>query len=191
MPETFTQTDLDAAVAAAVGPLQQRLTELEAQAQDSEVGRAVAAAVAEKDTQISDLQSQLDTAVAARTAAEAKMTETETFWAEAIAAHEEAIAFEARRNERVSKAAEIGVFNDDYIAANADRFAAMSDEDFAARLEEWRLIAADKAPSGIPAKTAFTASRVEQPQTSTGSRLGQLAALRANRVDPRTLGGVG
>src|SRR5437763_15963886 len=67
MPETFTQTDVDAAVAAAVGPLQQRLAELEAQVQETEVGKAVAAAVAEKETVVSDLQAQLDAAVAART----------------------------------------------------------------------------------------------------------------------------
>lgn len=193
MPEQFTQSDLDAAVAAATNPLQQRLAELEAQAQDTEVGRAVTAAVAEKDTQISDLQGQLDTATAARTAAEHKLTETEQYWVDAIAAHEEALAVAARKEQRVSQAADIGVFNDEYIATNADRFAAMSDEDFAARIEEWKLIAAAAKPVGTPppAQTAFVASRTEQPATDVASKLGRLSELTARRVDLRTLGGVG
>jgi hypothetical protein len=191
MPEQFTQQDLDAAVTAATGPLQQRLAELEAQAQDTEVGRAVAAAVAEKDTQITDLQTQLDTTTAARTAAEAKLTETDQFWANAIAEHEQAVAIAARREERIGKASELGVFNDDYIAANADRFAAMSDDDFAARLDEWRLIAASAKPDQIPDRTAFVASRTDKTPSTAGAKLSRLAELTAKQVDLRSLGGVG
>ena len=189
----FTQQDLDAAVTAATGPLQQKLTELEAQAQETEVGKAVAAAVAERETQIAGLQTQLDSATAARTAAESKLSETEQFWTDAITAHEEAAATAARRDQRVGQAAELGVFNEEYISQNADRFAAMSDDDFAARLEEWRLIAAEAKPAGatVPDRTAMTASRTAPAVPATGSTLGRLADLRRRRVDPRTLGGVG
>lgn len=191
MPDQFTKADIDAAVAAAKGPLQQRLAELEAQAQETEVGKAVAAAVTEKDTQITELQTQLDTATAARTTAESKLTEAEQFWTEAIAAHQEAVAIAARRDERVSQASELGVFNDEYITKNADRFAAMSDDDFAARLDEWRLIAKDVKPTGIPDRTAMSASRAEPGAGSSTSGLHRLAELRLKRVDPRRLGGVG
>lgn len=194
MPETFTQDELDAAVAAASAPLQQRLAELEAQVQETEVGRAVTDAVAAKETTIAELQQQLDAAVAARTTAESTLTETEQYWADAIAAHEAAVELAARAQERAAKAKELGVFNDEYIAENAERFAAMTDEDFNARIEEWQLIASKREPVGfkaavsnIPAQTALVASRPDA--TATGSALGRLAELKARRVDPRTLGG--
>ena len=193
MPEQFTQADLDAAVAAATGPLQQRLADLEVQAQESEVGKAVAQAVGDKEAQIADLQAQLDTATAARTTAESKLAETEQYWVDAIAAHEEAVAVAARKEARISQASEIGVFNDDYIAANADRFAAMSDEDFAARIEEWKLIAAAAQPGEVktppPATTAMVASRTGD--STGGSKLSRLAELRARNIDLRSMGGVG
>lgn len=193
MPETFTQDELDAAIAAASGPLQQRLAELEAQVKETEVGRAVAEVSAAKETEISDLQTQLDAATVARTAAETALAETQQYWADAIAAHEQAAEIAARKDERTAKAKELGVFTEDYVVSNADRFAAMSDEDFAARIEEWRLIAKREVPVGaavskIPAQTALAASRADA-HTAPGSALGRLAEWRARGVDPRTLGG--
>lgn len=188
MPETFTQEDVDAAVAAATSDLQKRLDELGAQVQETEVGRAIADAVADKDTQISDLQSQLDAAEAARNAAENQLTEVSQFWADAIAEHEQELELTAKREERTTKAREAGVFSDEYITENADRFAAMSDGDFAARLDEWRLIAskAGTTTSAEPKRTALVASAAETPKT----RLGFIGELRAARVDPRNLGGL-
>lgn len=194
MPETFTQEELDAAVTAASVSLQQRLAELEAQVQETEVGRAVAEALGAKETEITELQSQLDAAEAARTTAESKLTETEQYWTDAIAAHEAAVELAARAEERTAKAKEIGVFSDEYVTKNAERFAAMTDEDFAARIEEWQLIASKRETAGftasttsIPAKTALVASRADAPKT--GSALSRLAEMKARHVDPRTLGG--
>jgi hypothetical protein len=191
MPEQYTQADLDAAVASATDPLRQRLAELEAEVTETEVGKAVAAATADRDTQIADLQHQLDTATAARSAAETKLTETDQYWTAAVAAAQEAVAIAARRDERTAKAAELGVFSDEYLASNAQRFAVMSDEDFAARLDEWRLIAAQAKPGAdrtdIPATTAFMAHRTEEQPAS--SALGRLTEMRMKRIDPRALGG--
>lgn len=191
MPE-FTQADIDAAVAAATSPLQQRLTDLEAQAQEGEVGKAVATAVAEKETQITDLQTQLDAATAGRTAAESKLAETEQYWTAAIAAQEEAVAIAARKDTRIGQASEIGVFSEEYLAQNSDRFAAMSDADFAARLDEWKLIAAQAGgeTQAPPATTAMVASRTDQPGVKPSSTLGRLAEMRARSVDLRAVGGV-
>lgn len=194
MPETFTQEEVEAAVAAATSGLQKRLDELDAQVQETEVGRSIAAAVADKETSIVELQTQLDAAVAARTAAENQLNETNQYWADAIAAHEQELAFAACRDERTAKAKEVGVFNDEYIASNADRFAAMAEDDFANRLAEWQLIAA-KAPavapaqSKIPTATALVASRTE-PNVTRATNLGLISEMRNKRVDPRTLGGI-
>lgn len=189
MPETFTQADLDAAVAAATADLQKSLEELGAQVRDTEVGRAVAEAVATKETEVSGLQTQLDAAEAARTAAENKLTEVEQFWTDAIAAHEEAAAVAARRDSRVAEAKEAGVLSEEYVEEHADRFAAMSDEDFKTRLDEWRTIAtqAGTKTTAIPAKTALVASRATDDKPS--SALSYIGDLRRARVDPRTLTG--
>jgi DNA repair exonuclease SbcCD ATPase subunit len=189
MPETFTQEDLDAAVTAMSDTLQQRLKELEAQVQESEVGRAVAQATEAKDAEISQLQQRIDAAEASRTAAENKLNEVEQFWVDAIATQQAASELDARKERRVTEAKQAGVFSDDYINENAERFAAMSDEDFSARLEEWRLIAAKTGESTpAPARTALAASA--SGQTPPASNLSVVSELRGMRVDPRTLGGV-
>lgn len=193
MPEAFTQADIDTATAAATVSLQQRLAELEAQVQETEVGQAVSKAVAEAVTaetaRTAELQTQLDAAEAARTAAENRLAETEQFWTQAIADHDATAALAARREQRVARASEAGVFTDEYITANADRFAAMPDEDFDARLAEWALIAtqAGTGPAGTPARTALTASQ-PGPRT-TNSQLALLGEFSSRRVDPRALGG--
>lgn len=188
MPETFTQAEVDAAVAAATADLQTRLDELGAQVRDTEVGRAVAEAVAAKDAEVSELQNRLDAAEAARTAAENQLQTVETFWAEAIAAHEERAVVEARRTERVAEAKAAGVLSDEYVDTNADRFAAMSDDDFKARLDEWRAIAAATAgKTSIPNTTVLSAARsTDEPPSSALAFIGD---LRRARVDPRTLTG--
>lgn len=194
MPETFTQDDIDAAIAAATSGLQQRLVELEAQVQDSEIGKAIASATAEKEAAIAELQSKLDTAEAAKTAAENKLVETEQYWANAIEEHEAAATFAARKEQRTTQAREAGVFSDDYITANSDRFAAYSDEDWAERLDEWALIAKQSGTakasvnSGTPANTALRASRSDSGESKESS-LALLSTLRAQRIDPRALGG--
>jgi hypothetical protein len=152
---------------------------------DTEVGQAIAEAVAAKETEVSELQTKLDAAEAARTAAEHKLSETEQFWTDAIATAQEQAQIAARRDERVTEAKNAGVLSDAYIDEHADRFAAMSDEDFRARLDEWKTIAAAAGANGIPAKTALEAARAtdEQPTTS----LGYIAEFRRQRVDPKTL----
>lgn len=187
MPESFTQADLDAAIAAATSDLQKRLEELGAQVRDTEVGQAVAEAVAAKETEVSELQTKLDAAEAARTAAENKLAETEQYWTDAIAAAEEAAQVAARREERVAEAKKAGVLADAYVDENADRFAAMSDEDFKARLDEWRAIAAaaGNKTGDIPAKTALNAARATEEQPT--SALSYIADLRRDRVDPKSL----
>lgn len=192
-PETFTQEDIDAAVAAATSGLQQRLGELEAQVQESEVGKAIATATAEKDAAIAELQNKLDAAEAAKTAAETKLAETEQYWSTAIAEHEAAAALAIRKEQRVTEARNANVFSEEYVLANADRFAAYSDEDWQERLAEWALIASQGAVTaskpGKPATTALQASRAETAGTAKGSNLALLTQLRAEHIDPRALGG--
>jgi lysozyme family protein len=189
MPESFTQADLDAAIAAATSDLQKRLEELGAQVRDTEVGHAVTEAVAAKDTEVAELQSKLDAAEAARTAAEHKFSESEQFWTDAVASAQQEAEAAARREQRVAAAKAAGVLADSYVDENADRFAAMADEEFNARLDEWRAIAnaAGVKTGGIPSSTALEASRATEDAPV--SALAYIGEFRRQRVDPSALTG--
>lgn len=187
---SFTQEDLDAAVAAATTPLQTRLAELEAAAQETEVGKAVTEATAPLQQQITDLQAELDEAVLARTTAETAKADTDKWWTDAINEKTEADRIEACRADRLEKVREVAAFPEEYLEKNADRFAAMSDEDFEARLEEYRTIAAkEEGSEAIPTATALTAARegAAGAKQFAGSMLSELPSLRHALTDPRTL----
>ena len=192
---SFTQEQVDAAVAKAIadatGPLNTRIEELSASAKETEVGKAISDALAPKEAEIADLQSRLD-------AAEARATKAETEFSDFKAAveakekeAEEAAAREGRKTERVKAMKEAKVFSDAYVDEHADRFAAMSDEDFAARMDEWKaIVAKDDAGDGkIPEKTGFQASRegTGNGGLPAGSVLGELGSLRGALSDPRTI----
>jgi hypothetical protein len=177
------------AIAEATAPLSAKIAEFEAAQADSEVGKAVAEATAPLAEQITTLQSELDAAKISLAAAEESKEATEKFWADAIAESETAAAAEARKDERLTKAKAVAPEKAHaWLTENADRLAAMSDEDFEARLEEWGVLA-PKADNGgginIPATTGLHASR-EEATTINGSALGELRNLRG-LADPRTV----
>lgn len=187
---TFTQEEVDAAVAEAVSkavsPLQDRVNELETASKDTEVGSAVAAAVAEKDAAIADLQTKLDDAEARAAAAETAKAEVDAWWADAIAAEEAAREIASKRETRVEELKDAKVFADEYVDEHADRFAAMADDDWAARMDEWKAVAAAKATEEkIPGYTGFQAR--DESGANTGSALSEIGGLRRALVDPRTL----
>lgn len=181
--KTFTEVELqaavDKAVADATAAMQAKLAELEG---NQALETAVATAKAELEAQVADLQTKLDAAVAeatqAKEAKEALETAVQAEKDEAAAAAEIA----ARIEDRTAKVKEIGCFPDEYLTANAERFAAMSEEDFTARLDEWKAIGKKEE---IPAKTAFKAAREGSAGGGTESALGDLRELRM--ADARTL----
>lgn len=194
---TFTQEQVDAAVSKAVAdataPLQTKLAELESVSKESEVGKAVADAVAPLNEQIADLQTKLDTATVEKAAADEAKAAVEAWWETAIAEKVEGDAAAARKDERLAKLKEVAPEGAHaYLDENADRFAAMSDEDFTARIEEYGVVAKkEEAPATfIPAATALQAAReggAGGAGTQTGSMLGELSSLRRSLTDPRTL----
>lgn len=189
----YTQEQLDAAIRdavdAATGPMQARITELESVQQETEVGQAIAEAVEPLNVQVAELQQQLDTAVVEKAAADQAKADLEAWWSNAITEQTEAEAAAARKDERLGKLKEAAPEKAHaYLEENADRFAAMSDDDFEARLEEYRAIASADGDPAIPTATALTAAR-EGAATGTpaGSMLGELSSLRRTLTDPRTL----
>lgn len=177
----FTQEELDAAVAEALKPIQDELKGLRANASKSEVE----ANIADLNSQIKELQSQLDAAVLETQKAKQEKADLEAEIAAAKEAEEHAKALAARRDERLAKVGEVASFPDEYMQANADRWAAMSDEDFEAAVSDWKTISVKKAEGeevDPPRQTAMVASREDK---STSSALRDIFDLKLRGVDPR------
>jgi DNA repair exonuclease SbcCD ATPase subunit len=180
---TFSEEELQAAIEeaidAATGPLKNRIAELEASQQQSEADSALT----DLKAKIAELESQLDAAVLEASQAKEEKDNLQKAWDDEKAEADAATELAARRDERLQKVREVASFPDDYLEKNADRFAAMSDEDFTARLEEWQTLAS-KQNGGPPRRTALTAARQEDDGTS---NLALLKEFRRTMTDPRTL----
>lgn len=194
MGDTYTEEELkaavDKAVADATSALQAKLTELENSLEKSEIDKAVAAVKAEADEKIKELETKLDAAVIEATKAKEEKEAQDKFWADAIAETEEKAAREARREERMKQLAEVAHFPEEFLKENEERFVAMSDEEFTARLEEYKaqreaLDASNGAGGSTPpVSTALTAARTTTTTTPT-SALREVLGLRRAGVDPR------
>lgn len=183
---TYTEDELRAAVDAAVGELRSELDAFKASQEAAAVETRIATAVTEAKTpleaQVAELQASLDAKVLE---VQAEKARAEALEAEKVAAVE-AAALEARREDRLTAVREVASFPEEYLVANADRFAAMNDDDFAARVEEWKQIAVKTENEGLPAKTALTATSESTTKTN-GSAVKELFALRRAGLDPRSL----
>lgn len=188
----ITKEQLDAAVVAAreesagrIAELEARVVSFEESQREGAIEAAVAEAKAEAQAEIDELKTQLDAAVLeASTTKEAfdafksELTELETQRTEA----EEAAA---RKDERLTKVAEVASFPQEHIDANAERWAAMSDEAFEQQLEDWRQIAAKGAGEHIPNTTGMHASRETTSTAGAGTALKAVFDLMRDGVDTR------
>lgn len=193
-PKTFNEAELkvavDEAVAAATASLQTEIDAFRADAGTAEIATQIAEAKAPLETKVSELQAELDVKVAELQAKETELTELKTYLddaaAQATAAAEVAERVEARKTEMAS----VISYSEEFVTANAERWAAMDDDAFAKHLEEIKAAVGAKPGSPvIPSSTALTASR-EGAGSTNGTVAAGLAAVRELResgVDPRTL----
>jgi len=185
--DTFTAEEVQAAIVEATAPLHARLAAMEAAANESELESRVGAIAAAHEAELAEVRSQLDVAVLEAHSARAQLDATIAYLESERAAAEEAVTLEARREERLAKVREVASFPEDYIAAHADRFVAMSDDDFEARIAEWAALSSKIGmPAGAPPKvTALMAAR----ETSTSGRnaMAELRAMRMAGIDPRNI----
>lgn len=142
--DTFTQEELDAAVAAAVAPIQAELQSLKDSAAESEVDTRVAEAKAEADARVAELQGQLESAVLEAEAAKNELANLTAYLESEKEAAELAELYEAIKADRKAKIAEVASFPEDFLEANLDRWCAEDEEAFAARLEEWKISSSKK-----------------------------------------------
>lgn len=193
MSDTFTKSEVEAqvalAVAAATEELSKSLEEFKASQTASEVEAKIAAAQAEADVKVADLQAQLDAAVIEAGEATKARTDLESFLTAAQADADAATAIAARKDERVKLVTEAASFPEEYVTANADRWAGMSDEDFEATLADYKAVAEKASASSkggtLPDKTALHASRDDAG--SKGSATSKVFDLIRSGVDPREL----
>lgn len=198
MSETsFTKDEVQAQVAAAVAEatrsISEELESFKASQEAAEVEARIAEAKAELEERVSGLQAELDAKVIeAETAKNAHAELVALLEAEEARVAEEAAAAE-RRDARVAAVSEAASFSEDYIAANADRWASLDDEIFEALIADYKAVAekASASTAGatkIPATTALVASRDEATGGSNSSAVKALSELRRTKgFDPREM----
>lgn len=178
-PRTFTEAEVKAKIEEAV-------TTATSAMQQSLEAADVEAKVDELTEQLTELQAKYDSEVAARAAADEKVVDVQKAWDDEKAAAELAVEAAARKDTRLAELAEIIELPEDYLKENEDRFAAMTDEDWALKLKDFK-VSAGKTDTEIPSTSVFTAGRESDPKTRAGSMLSELPSLRRTLTDPRTL----
>jgi hypothetical protein len=185
---TYTEDELkakvDEAVQAAIQERDAKIADLSAAQQTSETAKAVSDAVAAKDTELADLRGELDKAVLEAANAKADRDAVVAWLEGEKTAAEQRDAAAARKDTRLAKLKEVAHFPDDYLEQNADRFAAMSDEEFDARCTEYAALSGNgkSGNSEIPSTTPGLKAGLEGPGTSRSSAVKELLALSR---DPR------
>lgn len=192
MSKTYTEDELKAAIEAATAPLAAELTAIKEGESAAQIAAQIAEAVAAVEAEKAELQAALDAALVSATTAEAAHAELVTYLEAETVAAEEAAAFEAIKAERLTQVSEVASFSDEHKAANADRWAKMSEEDFTAQISDWKEIASAATKPAVPedkklpAATAMVASRsTEGSDKFAGAR--QVMRLTVAGNDPRTL----
>lgn len=182
MDKTFTQEELDAAVLAAVAPIQAELKSLKDAAAEGEVETRVAEAKAERDQEVADLQAQLDEAVNAKGAAETELANALAYLKAESEASELAELFTAIKVDRKAKIEEVANFPEEYLEANLDRWCEKDEEEFAAMLADWKIASTPKVESAAGETVVETAMKNTRP-VETGSNVKEDLANLFSAVD--------
>lgn len=145
---TFTQEQLDAAVKAAIAPLEAKLKSLEEAEAVGEIDALVSAAKADAEKTVSELQDKLDAAELKATNAEQLLADS-LAWIQAVVDEgEKAEKAEAVKESRIKLLKEQTSFSDEKIAERIDEWSKLSDEAFEDRLSEWKELSTAKQNEG-------------------------------------------
>lgn len=182
---------VDEAVAAARTEAAATISDLQKAQHAAAIAAAVAEATEASAAEVSRLQAELDAKTLEAAAEKASREALETAQAEALAAAERAAEIATLRDERAAAVREIAKFDgvEELVTASADRWAAMTDEDFAVVTDGLKAVVAKvPAPTNRPiprAATAMTAS--EEAAPATGASSGSvLRDIRDARYGART-----
>lgn len=186
--KTYSESELNAAVESALAPVLAELEALKAGAAADEVEQRIAAAQADADAKIADLQAQLDSAAVREGELRRELEDTVAYLTGEAEALAEAAALELRKGERLSVVRESAQFTDEYLDSNIDRWAALSDEDFASLVEDWKsAVASVSSREDSGSKSVSTAMNHVRSQSDGSSAVNKLNDLVRSGFDPRTV----
>lgn len=175
---------VEKAVAEATSELQAKLDEVEAAKAALET-KDVEVTITALNTQIKDLQAKLDTAVLETEAAKTERQELVAFLESENAKTEREAELSKLRDERTAQVAAVATFPEEYLAANVERWAQMSDDDFEAALADYALVAKKdpNADDKIPEGTSLKATK--ESGSKNGSARTAIFSMRLKGVDAR------
>lgn len=192
MSKTYSQEELDAAVAEALAPLQKSFEELKASQEQTDVETRIANERAELEKRIGEIQAELDSAVLKAAEAQKAHDELVAFLEAEEVAKEQAAELARRTEERLAVVREVASFPEEYIEANSIRWVALSNEDFDALVNDWKEIAAKKETSSekeddkVPSETALQTNR-EAASDKSRSALREVFEMTIQGADFSTL----
>lgn len=190
---TFTQEDLDRAVAAAAAERDAKIHALEAAAATATVEAKVSEAVTAKEAELAAVQAKLDGAELALEAEKAKFTAMEAALADEAAKAEQAKLVESRKDARKAEVSALALpFTAAQIDEKVGRWAAMSDEDWKTQLDDFAEIA--KATGVSPIRTLSGGRETDALSTRSGGGsstaaavVGAIRQLTDAGIDPRQI----
>lgn len=182
--KTYSEADY-AKLQGEVSELTAKVAELTKASEESELESRFSEEKAELEAQVADLQGKLDASVLDAENARTELTNIVSYLEAEDAAATELAAAEARKEERVDRVKEVANFPEEYLTENADRFAAMADEDFEKALEDWSKIAPKPEGETKAPETAMESTR--KPANENASLLRDVLGVRNRGVDIRRI----
>ena len=170
MEKNYTQAELEAAVAAAVTPLAAELDTIKNSAEVAEQEAKITQIQEEADQKVAEAEARVDTATVEANTAKTELAEKIAYLEKVKQDTEDAAAREALKTERTEAAAKAN-FPEDRIAERIDSWVAMSDEDWASTLEDWKAIPsapaeqANEETLNAPLETAVENTRTTPAKT--------------------------
>ena len=150
--------------------LKSRLSALEQANSDADIKKRIAAAVEEAEAKVAELEGQLETKTVEAAAAVKERDDLVAFLDAEKAAAEAADALEAAKATRIEAAKALGFLEDKFIEERAEAWAALSDEDWDARLGEFAALKPAGAPtSQPPADTNVGSGSIETAAAASGT----------------------
>ncbi len=167
---TYTQDELDTAVAEAIQPLQAKLDALLAEQGLAEFETRLTEMTEAHEAKVAELQAEIDSAVAAAEAAKAEHDGLVSYLNEIQETEAAEAAFEARKAEVAAVVANL--FSDEYIAERIDGWAALEAEAFEALVADWTAAVEATKASLAKVESDDDTATTDDPPASTAMQHG-------------------
>lgn len=198
MSQTITledhQSAIDAAVASAVAPLEEKIATLEGASEQTAVELAVSERTAELASRIDSLQTDLDASVLEAEAAKTELANVISYLESVREEKELAEIAEWVKAVRLEEIAKVASFPEDYLAKNLSRFIDMSEDEFNSYVEDLSLISSankdesKKDDAGVEIESAslepvLESRKIEGGESSIKDSFATLRAARSKKIN--------